>query len=269
MGIFVGMKSKLHIIKMGGNVIDDQGNLMAFLGRFARLGGYRILVHGGGKIATKMGDKLGIESKYVDGRRITDDATMDLVTMVYAGLVNKQVVATLQALGCKAIGLTGADANVILATKRPVKAIDYGWAGDVESEKVGAQTLAGFLSMGLTPVFAPLTHDGNGHLLNTNADTIASSLAVSLSDTYEVHLVYCFEKKGVLLSVEDENSVVKIINREKFEDMKSKGALHSGILPKIENALLAIEKGVERVIIGHADDLLENIAEEIIGTIIE
>lgn len=269
MGIFTGMKHTLHIIKIGGNVIDDRVNLQAFLERFARLGGNKILVHGGGKIATKMGDKLGIESKYVDGRRITDDATMDVVTMVYGGLVNKQIVALLQALGCNAIGLTGADANVIPAKKRPVKTIDYGWAGDVESDKVGAETLAGFLSMGLTPVFAPLTHDGNGHLLNTNADTIASSLAVALSDTYEVHLIYCFEKKGVLLSVEDENSVVKKINREKFEAMKSKGALHSGILPKIENALLAIEKGVERVIIGHADDLLENIAEEIIGTIIE
>jgi acetylglutamate kinase len=263
------MKHTLHIIKIGGNVIDDRVNLQAFLERFARLGGNKILVHGGGKIATKLCDKLGIESKYVDGRRITDDATMDVVTMVYGGLVNKQIVASLQALGCNAIGLTGADANVIPAKKRPVKTIDYGWAGDVESEKVGAETLAGFLKMGLTPVFAPLTHDGHGHLLNTNADTIASSLAVALSDTYEVHLVYCFEKKGVLLSVENENSVVKKINREKFEAMKSKGALHSGILPKIENALLAIEKGVERVIIGHADDLLENIAEEIIGTIIE
>lgn len=263
------MKHKLHIIKIGGNVIDDQGNLQVFLKRFAHLGGDKILVHGGGKIATKIGDKLGIESKYEDGRRITDDATLDLVTMVYGGLVNKQMVAALQALGCNAIGLTGADANIIPATRRPLKTIDYGWAGDVDNEKVGGDKLAGFLRMGLTPVFAPLTHDGNGHMLNTNADTIASSLAVALSDTYEVHLVYCFEKKGVLLSVEDENSVVGKINREKFEAMKSEGSLHSGILPKIENALLAIEKGVERVIIGHADDLLENIAEEIIGTIIE
>jgi acetylglutamate kinase len=263
------MKNKLYIIKIGGNVIDDPKNLQSFLERFARLNGDRILVHGGGKIATRIGEKLGIESKYVDGRRITDDATMDVVTMVYGGLVNKQVVATLQALGCNAIGLTGADANVMPATKRPVKAIDYGWAGDVVSERVGAEKLGGFLNMGLTPVFAPLTHDGNGHMLNTNADTIASSLAVALSDDYSVHLIYCFEKKGVLLSTEDENSVVGKINRENFEALKSEGALHSGILPKIENALLAIEKGVERVIIGHADDLIENMAEEIIGTIIE
>jgi acetylglutamate kinase len=189
--------------------------------------------------------------------------------MVYGGLVNKKMVASLQALGCNALGLTGADANVMPATKRPVKTIDYGWAGDVDSEKVDAEKLAGFLRIGLTPVFAPLTHDSKGHMLNTNADTIASSLAVALSGEYSVHLMYCFEKKGVLLSVDDENSTVARINREKFENMKSEGALHSGILPKIENALHAIERGVERVIVGHADDLLENISEEITGTIIE
>jgi acetylglutamate kinase len=260
---------RLYIIKIGGNVIDNPDQLQAFLKRFALMKGNKILVHGGGKIATRIGDQLGIESKYLDGRRITDDATMDVVTMVYGGLVNKKIVASLQALGCNAIGLTGADANVMPANKRPVKNIDYGWAGDVDSEKVGADKLAGFLYMGLTPVFAPLTHDGNGQMLNTNADTIASSLAVALSGIYNVHLMFCFEKKGVLLSLDDESSTVKRINREKFETMKAEGNLHSGILPKIENALLAIEKGVERVIIGHADDLLENIAEEITGTIIE
>jgi len=259
----------LYIIKIGGNVIDHPDHLQAFLKRFVLMKGNKILVHGGGKIATRIGDQLGNESKYVNGRRITDDATIDVVTMVYGGLVNKKMVASLQALGCNAIGLTGADANVMPATKRPVKTIDYGWAGDVDSDKVGADKLAGFLIMGLTPVFAPLTHDGKGHMLNTNADTIASSLAVALSSMYSVHLIYCFEKKGVLLSLEDESNILKRINREKFEYMKAEGALHSGILPKIENALLAIEKGVERVIIGHADDLLENIAEEITGTIIE
>lgn len=263
------MESKLQIIKIGGNVIDDPRNLHLFLEQFARLSGDKILVHGGGKIATRIGEKLGIESKYVDGRRITDDATMDLVTMVYGGLVNKQIVALLQALGCNAIGLTGADANTIPAAKRPVKTIDYGWAGDVNSEKLGADTLQGLLQLGLTPVFAPLTHDAAGHMLNTNADTIASSLAVALSAKYPVRLMYCFEKKGVLLSVEDEHSVVKKINRQRFEEMKAGGLLHSGILPKIENALLAVEKGVERVIIGHADDLIENFAEETAGTIIE
>jgi acetylglutamate kinase len=260
---------RLYIIKIGGNVIDNPDQLQAFLKRFALMKGNKILVHGGGKIATRIGDQLGIESKYVDGRRITDDATLDVVTMVYGGLVNKKMVAQLQALGCNALGLTGADANVMPATKRPVKTFDYGWAGDVANEKVDAEKLAGFLSMGLTLVFAPLTHDGNGQMLNTNADTIASSLAVALSGILNVHLMFCFEKKGVLLSLDDESSTVKRINREKFETMKAEGILHSGILPKIENALLAIEKGVERVIIGHADDLLENIAEEITGTLIE
>ena len=226
----------LYIIKIGGNVIDHPDHLQAFLKRFVLMKGNKILVHGGGKIATRIGDQLGNESKYVNGRRITDDATIDVVTMVYGGLVNKKMVASLQALGCNAIGLTGADANVMPATKRPVKTIDYGWAGDVDSDKVGADKLAGFLIMGLTPVFAPLTHDGKGHMLNTNADTIASSLAVALSSMYSVHLIYCFEKKGVLLSLEDESNILKRINREKFEYMKAEGALHSGILPKIENA---------------------------------
>ncbi len=262
-------REKLSIIKIGGNVLDHSSDLKEFLERFARIEGKKILVHGGGKIATRIGEKLGIEAKYVDGRRITDNETMDLVTMVYGGLVNKQVVSALQALGCNAIGLTGADANIIPANKRPVKAIDYGWAGDVDASAINANTLKLLLEAGLTPVFAPLTHDTIGHMLNTNADTIASSLALALSSFYEVHLMYSFEKKGVLQSVEDENSVVRRIDRPTFEAMKATGALHSGILPKIENALLAIEKGVTRVIIGHADDLLENLTEEVLGTIIE
>ncbi len=260
---------KLSIIKIGGNVLDHPSNLQDFLGRFALVDGKKILVHGGGKIATRIGEKLGIEAKYADGRRITDDETMDLVTMVYGGLVNKQVVCALQALGCNAIGLTGADANIIPAAKRPVKTIDYGWAGDVEPSQVQSATLKAIIETGLTPVFAPLTHDTKGHMLNTNADTVAASLALALSPFFRVHLMYCFEKKGVLQSVEDENSVVGRIDRPTFEAMRAAGALHSGILPKIENALLAIEKGVARVIIGHADDLLENLAEEVLGTIIE
>lgn len=262
-------REKLSIIKIGGNVLDDASNLKAFLQRFACVEGKKVLVHGGGKIASRMGEKLGFEAKYVDGRRITDDETMDLVTMVYGGLVNKQVVSALQAMGCNAVGLTGADANIMPATKRPVKTIDYGWAGDIDAAAVDAKMLKSFLDIGLTPVFAPLTHDTMGHMLNTNADTIASSLALALSAFFEVHLMYCFEKKGVLQSVEDENSVVRRIDRPTFDAMKATGALHSGILPKIENALLAIEKGVARVIIGHADDLLENLTEDVLGTIIE
>lgn len=263
------MKEKVLVIKIGGNVIDSPDSLKKFLGKFAEIGAKKILVHGGGKIATRIGEKLGIEAKYVDGRRITDDETLDLVTMVYGGLVNKQVVCALQAMGCNAIGLTGADANIIPASKRPVKAIDYGWAGDISPAAINANTLRAFLENGLTPVMAPLTHDAGGHMLNTNADTIASSLALALSHFYEVHLLYSFEKKGVLQSVEDGDSVVKRIDRLTFEAMKTNGALHSGILPKIENALQAIEHGVTRVIIGHSDDLAENLTEETLGTIIE
>ncbi|HSK14069.1 MAG TPA: acetylglutamate kinase [Phnomibacter sp.] len=263
------MAEKLTIVKIGGNVIDHPDALDLFLQRFASIPGARVLVHGGGKIASRIGEKLGIESKYAEGRRITDDATLDLVTMVYGGLLNKKIVAALQALGCNAIGLTGADANIIPAEKRPVNTIDYGWAGDVDEKMVGASTLQRLLQAGLVPVCAPLTHDGKGHMLNTNADTIASSLAIALSPFFEVGLIYCFEKRGVLLSIDDDNSVVERIDREIFSRMKDDGKLHSGILPKIGNALLAIEKGVRRVVIGHADDLLANMTEEIMGTIIE
>jgi acetylglutamate kinase len=262
-------KGKLNIIKIGGNVLDHAADLQAFLERFAQVEGQKILVHGGGKIATRIGEKLGIEAKYVDGRRITDDATMDVVTMVYGGLVNKQIVAALQSHGCNAIGLTGADANIIPATKRPVKTIDYGWAGDIDNAKLNIDPLQRMLDAGMVPIFAPLTHDGKGHMLNTNADTIAASLAVALSAIYRVHLMYCFEKAGVLQSVDDDQSVIGRIDRKYYETLKSSGALHSGILPKIENALLAIQQGVERVIIGHADHLTANTGEFIKGTIIE
>ena len=257
---------KLFVIKIGGNIIDAESASERFLHAFSRIPHKKILVHGGGKVATRIGEKLGIEAKYIDGRRITDDATLDLVTMVYGGLINKQLVAGLQSLGCNAMGITGADGNIIPAKKRPVKTIDYGWAGDVEEEKVNAQTLSALLEVGLTPVCAPLTHDVHGHLLNTNADTIASALAVALSGLYEVRLLYCFEKRGVLEHVEDDNSVIRKIDSITFEQLKMEGKLHSGILPKIENALRAVDKGVERVIIGHADDLAENILDETVGT---
>lgn len=176
-------------------------------------------MHGGGKIATKIGDQLGIESKYINGRRITDDGTIDLVTMVYGGLVNKKIVARLQALQCNAIGLTGADANIIPARKRPVKEIDFGWVGDITTNNVQVDVLLNLLQSGAVPIFAPLTHDGEGHVLNTNADTIASSLAVALSQLYQVRLIYCFEKKGVLENVNDENSVIQQINKEKYRQL--------------------------------------------------
>ncbi|WP_326990604.1 acetylglutamate kinase [Chitinophaga sp. 212800010-3] len=258
----------LFIIKVGGNVIDNPVLLQSFLGKFAAIPGKKILIHGGGKIATRIGDKLGIESKYVDGRRITDADTIDVVTMVYGGLVNKQLVAQLQANGCNAIGLTGADANIIPAVKRPVKEIDYGFVGDVYTDKLNTAPLRALLEAGTTPVFAPLTHDGKGQILNTNADTIASSLAIALSAYYSVRLIYCFEKKGVLRDPADDNAVINLINKEIYQQLLAEKVLTEGILPKLQNAFSAIDNGVKEVLIGHADDVLSNTTATVAGTLI-
>lgn len=248
-------KEKLFVVKIGGNVIDDPNNLDSFLEKFSNIEGKKILVHGGGKIATAIGEKLGIQSKYIDGRRITDAETIDLVTMIYGGLVNKKIVAKLQSNNCNAIGITGADANLLPAKKRPVKEIDYGWVGDVNTDELNSKTWKLFLENGLTPVAAPLTHDSNGHLLNTNADTIASVVAVNLSSQYEVVLIYCFEKNGVLLDVNDEDSVVKYLDPKKYQQLKESNQLFAGILPKIDNAFDAINKGVKEVVIGNSSQL--------------
>ncbi len=262
---------QLFVIKIGGNVIDNEENLRAFLKNFAAIQGKKILIHGGGKIATKIGDKLGIESKYINGRRITDAETIDLVTMVYGGLVNKKVVAQLQSLNCNAIGLTGADANLIPATKRPItkEGVDFGFVGDVAAQQLSTVNYQLFLNNGLTPVIAPLTHDGNGQMLNTNADTMASSIAVALSKQYAVRLIYCFEKKGVLQDVNDDNSAITLITKDIYQQLKDGNKLFDGILPKIDNAFAAIDSGVAEVLIGHADDLLQNITETTTGTLIK
>ncbi|AWO00505.1 acetylglutamate kinase [Chitinophaga alhagiae] len=258
----------VYVIKVGGNVIDNAVLLDKFLADFAAVPGKKILIHGGGKIATRVGDKLGIESRYVNGRRITDADTIDVVTMVYGGLVNKQIVAKLQAKGCNAIGLTGADANIIPAVKRPVKEIDYGFVGDIPAGNVEAAPIQLLLDAGLTPVFSPLTHNGEGQILNTNADTIASSLAVALGAHYPVRLIYCFEKKGVLRNVEDDDSVINLINRDNYQTLLAEGALADGILPKLENAFAAIDNGVKEVLIGHADDVRKNTTDAVAGTLI-
>lgn len=248
-------KEKLFIIKIGGNVIDDLNNLDSFLRDFANIEGKKILVHGGGKIATAIGEQMGIQSKYIDGRRITDDETIDLVTMAYGGLVNKTIVAKLQLMNCNAIGITGADANLLPAKKRPVKEIDYGWVGDVNAGEINSQKWKLFLDNGLIPVAAPLTHDGAGHILNTNADTIAAVLSVNLSGCYDVKLIYCFEKDGVLLDVNDENSVVKNVTSFRYKELKESKSLFAGILPKIDNAFDAIINGVGEVVIGNSSKL--------------
>ncbi|HEY5370630.1 MAG TPA: acetylglutamate kinase [Hanamia sp.] len=260
MSEIVQNKEKLFVIKIGGNVIDKDANLDSFLDDFSEIQNKKILVHGGGKIATAIGDKLNIQSKYIDGRRITDDETIDLVTMVYGGLVNKKIVAKLQSIQCNAIGITGADANLLPAKKRPVKEIDFGWVGDVSPESINNNTWRLFLENGLTPVAAPLTHDGTGHILNTNADAIASVIAVSLSDIYEVSLVYCFEKNGVLMNVNDGDSVVQQLDHEKYKFLKESNKLFEGILPKIDNAFDAINKGVKEVIIGNSTQLISLIS---------
>ena len=260
MSVISDKKERLFVIKIGGNVIDDSNNLFAFLKEFSNIEAKKILVHGGGKIATAIGDKLGIQSKYIDGRRITDDETIDLVTMVYGGLVNKKIVASLQSIHCNAIGITGADANLLPARKRPVKEIDFGWVGDVNAKNIDANRWKLFLENGLTPVAAPLTHDNDGHMLNTNADTIASVIAVSLSSHYEVSLVFCFEKNGVLENVDDENSIIKMMNFENYLALKTSNKLFAGILPKIDNAFDAINKGVSEVVIGNSSHLSQLIS---------
>ena len=261
--------STVFVIKIGGNVIDDEKALSSFLDDFAAIKEKKILVHGGGKIATKIGEQLGIESKYVNGRRITDAATIDLVTMVYGGLVNKKITAQLQSKHCNAIGLTGADANILPATKRPVKEVDYGFVGDVDSQELLVSSLELFLENGFTPVIAPLTHDGHGQMLNTNADTIASALAVGLSRKYEVRLIYCFEKKGVLEDVTDENSVIPLITKDVYRQLLAANKLFDGILPKIDNAFSAIDNGVKEVLIGEAKDLIQNTGVATKGTLIK
>ena len=260
---------QLFVIKIGGNVIDDPEKLQGFLETFAGVKGKKILVHGGGKIATKIGQQLGMEPNYHQGRRITDDQTIDLVTMVYGGLVNKKIVANLQAMQMNAIGLTGADANVIPAVKRPVKEIDFGWVGDIQQEdQINTAFLLSLFQQDITPVFAALTHDCRGHMLNTNADTIASVLAVALSAAFEVRLIYCFEKKGVLMDIDKEDSVIGQIDQALYRQLLADKKLFEGIIPKIDNAFAAIHNGVKEVLIGDSNDLNANTTINTKGTLI-
>jgi len=242
------MKEKLTIIKVGGAVVEDEEQLQQLLKDFSAIEGAKILVHGGGRRATKIAAQLGIETKMVDGRRITDEQMLEVVTMVYGGLVNKHVVALLQAIGVNALGLTGADMNVIRSHKRPLKnGIDFGFVGDVDC--ADGDMLNKLIAAGVTPIIAPLTHDGQGHILNTNADTMASETAKALAGLYDVTLIYAFEKAGVLRDADDDTSVIPAITRADFERYRADGTISGGMLPKIENALAAIDAGVSRVII--------------------
>lgn len=248
-------KQPLYIVKIGGNIIDDEAALPAFLQRFAAIEGNKILVHGGGKLATRMAEKMGIPQQMVEGRRITDAETLKIVTMVYAGYINKQVVAGLQAEGCNAIGLSGADGNVILSHKRMKAGLDYGFAGDVDA--VEGKLIEHLLEQELTPVLSPITHDGRGQLLNTNADTIAQETARAMAAAYDVVLIYSFEKAGVMSNLDDETSVISRIDRSSFRALKQNGIISAGMVPKLDNAFAALDSGVTRVVIGNAEKLAE------------
>ena len=247
---------KLTLIKVGGKIVEEEGALNRLLADFSHVEGYKMLVHGGGALATKIAAQLGIESQMIDGRRITDADTLKVVTMVYAGWVSKTIVARLQALGINAIGLSGADMNVILSVKRPVGEIDYGFVGDVVA--VDAGRLAMLLEQDIVPVMAPLTHDRNGNLLNTNADTIAAETAMALAQRFDVTLVYCFEKSGVLRDETDEESVIPVIDPDLFLQYKKQGIIRGGMIPKLENAFHAIDHGVKQVIITKASAILDH-----------
>lgn len=248
------MKQQLTIVKVGGKIVETPETLDRLLHDFSTLKGNKILVHGGGRTATQIANQLNIETRMVEGRRITDEAMLQVVTMVYGGLVNKNLVAKLQSCGVNALGLTGADMNVIHSHKRPLKnGIDYGFVGDVD--QVNSSQLEQLLNMGITPILAPLTHDGEGHMLNTNADTIAAETAKALANDFDVTLVYCFEHAGVLTDPDDESSVIPSINHSSFEQLKANGTVSGGMLPKIENSLAAVSAGVSRVIITRADKI--------------
>ncbi len=249
------MKEHLTIIKVGGKIVENPESLNALLKDFAAVEGKKLLVHGGGRSATQMAARLGVETKMVDGRRITDEAMLEVVTMVYGGLVNKRIVAGLQALGVNAVGLTGADMNIVLSDKRKVSAVDYGWVGDVK--RVNAEAVATLIESGCCPVVAPLTHDGCGHMLNTNADTMAGEMAKAMAAHYDVTLMFCFEKPGVLADENDDSSLIPTITPAVLDDLKRRGVVSGGMIPKLDNAIACVSAGVESVVITQADRIAD------------
>lgn len=249
---------KISIIKIGGNIIDNEANLASFLNAYAAVEGKKILIHGGGKLATKMAADLNIPQQMVDGRRITDAATLKIVTMVYAGYINKNIVAVLQSKNIQALGICGADANIIRAHKRINASTDYGFVGDIDA--VDSEKIVQLLEAGLSLVVAPITHDGAGQLLNTNADTMAQAIATAISSMYEVSLVYSFEKKGVLSDIHNNDTVIPVIDPQNYASLKASGQVSEGMIPKLDNAFEALQNGVNRVIIGDALDIEKLIA---------
>ena len=245
------MKEKITVIKVGGKIVEEQESLNNLLDRFAAIKGNKVLIHGGGRSATRIAAQLGIESQMVDGRRITDAETLKVVTMVYGGLVNKNIVACLQARGINALGLTGADCNIIKAHKRPIDKVDWGFVGDVE--RADGNMLSKLIAQGITPIMAPLTHDGAGNMLNTNADTIAAETAKALAPYFDVTLTYCFEYPGVMRNPDDESSIIPLIDSNSYKQLIADGTVSGGMIPKIDNAFNALQGGVSKVIITRAD----------------
>lgn len=246
----------VKVVKIGGNVIDNEQALRAFVADFAKIQGPKVLVHGGGKIATRLSEKLGITTTMIEGRRVTDRQTIDVVTMVYAGLVSKHIVALLQAEGCNAIGLSGADASVIRAVRRAAMPIDFGFVGDISTSGVDAEFILSLIERGIVPVFCSIMHDGEGELLNCNADTVASSVAMALAEKVDTELIFCFEKRGVLTDIDNPNSVIGTIRSDSYKQLLSEGVVNKGMIPKIDNALKAVSEGVKSVTIKHSEELL-------------
>lgn len=251
----MAVANNITVVKIGGNVIDNEAALERFVADFAELPAPKILIHGGGKLATRLAEKLEVPTTMIDGRRVTDAETLDIVTMVYAGKVNKQIVAKLQSKGCNAIGLSGADGNLIPAKRRSATPVDYGFVGDIDTAKMNCHLLATLLESGITPVFCAITHDGNGSLLNSNADSVASAVAVAAATIAPTDLVFCFEKQGVLRDVESDDSVIPLITKGEYPALRNEGVISKGMIPKIDNAFRAIESGVKSVTIKHSEQL--------------
>jgi len=245
----------LKVVKIGGNIIDNDAELTSFLKDFSTLEGPKILVHGGGKLATELSNKMNVPVKMIDGRRVTDAETLEIITMVYAGKINKNIVAKLQSFGCNSVGFSGADGNTIIAKKRPVSTVDYGFVGDVVKVDIMVSKL--LLNNNITNIFSAISHDQKGQLLNTNADTIASELAIAFSKFYKVELYYCFEKNGVLESIDDNDSVIEQINQETYQKLKKSGIINEGMIPKLDNCFYALEKNVSKVCIGKSNMLFD------------